>query len=72
MTALNIFLIAKKSLPHVDLAILDGALRLLIALVLIFDMWSFHLSFDYKVMPRFIAEVVLQTMYYFLSLTPAV
>ncbi len=59
MTALNIFLIAKKSPPHVDPAIFDSALRLLIALVLIFDMWSSQLSFDCRVMPRLIAEVVL-------------
>lgn len=58
MTALNIFLIAKKSPPHVDPAILDSAPRLLMALVLIFDMWSFLLSFDCRVMPRFIAKVV--------------
>lgn len=72
MTALNIFFIAKKSPPYIDLAIFNNSLRLLIAFVLILDIWSFQLRLDYKVMPRFITEVVFCTTYPPLSLTPAV
>lgn len=58
ITVFNIFLKAKKFLPSIEPAILDSTLRLLIALLLTFNIWSFQLSFDYRVMPRFIAEVV--------------
>ena len=38
---LNILFIARKPLPHIDYIIFNIAFKLLIALFLIFDIWSF-------------------------------
>lgn len=62
ITILNICLIAKKLLPHMDLAIFDNALIVLTAFLLTFDTCFFQLNFDYKVIPRFLVVVVLWTI----------